>query len=224
MFFQTRGPSMPSPETALTGRADPIMEPGFHHVSGRPIGGPYPAGFEIADFAFGCFWGAEKVFWQAPGVWVTACGYQGGFTPNATYREACSGKTGHAEAVRVVFDPAVVTYDELLKQFWEDHDPTQRMRQGNDIGTQYRSAIFPHSDAQRRAAMASRDAYQAQLTASGFGQISTDITDGPAPEFYFAEDYHQQYLSKNPGGYCPIHATGVKLPDDFVVTPLQYVD
>ena len=224
MFFQIRSPAMPTPDAALPGRPDPIMEPGLHHVSGRPIAGPYPDGFEIADVAFGCFWGAEKVFWQTPGVWVTAVGYQGGFTPNATYREACSGKTGHAEAVRVVFDPSVVTYQELLKRFWEDHDPTQGMRQGNDIGTQYRSAIFPHSDAQRRAAIASRDAYQEQLTASGFGQISTEITDGPAPEFFFAEDYHQQYLSKNPGGYCPIHSTGVKLPDDFVVKSLQYVD
>ena len=200
---------MPIPDAALPGRPDPIMEPGPHHVSGRPIAGPYPTGFEVADFALGCFWGAEKGFWQTPGVWVTAVGYQGGFTPNATYREACSGKTGHAEAVRVVFDPSVVTYEELLKHFWEAHNPTQGMRQGNDIGTQYRSAIFPHSDAQRQLAIASRAAYQDRLVSSGFGQITTEITDGPAPEFFFAEDYHQQYLSKNPNGYCPDHGTGV---------------
>ena len=219
-----RAPAMPTPESALPGRAEPILEPGPHHVSGRPIGGPYPAGLEIAEFALGCFWGAEKGFWQMPGVWVTAVGYQGGLTPNATYREACSGKTGHAEAVRVVFDPAKVTYEALLKHFWEDHDPTQGMRQGNDVGTQYRSAIFPRTPEQRAKAMASRDAYQARLKASGLGDITTEISGPPAPEFYFAEDYHQQYLSKNPGGYCPVHSTGVKLPDDFAVTSLQYVD
>ena len=224
MFFQTRAPAMPSVDSALPGRETPILEPGPHHVNGRPIAGPYPAGLEIADFALGCFWGAEKDFWQVPGVWVTAVGYQGGFTPNATYKEACSGQTGHAEAVRVVFDPSIVTYETLLKHFWEVHDPTQGMRQGNDVGTQYRSAIFPSSAEQRAIALASRDAYQEQLTAAGFGTISTEITGPPAPAFYFAEDYHQQYLSKVPNGYCPMHATGVRMPDDFMVTPLQYVD
>jgi len=187
-------------------------------VNGRPIAGPYPEGTEIAEFALGCFWGAEKGFWQLPGVWVTAVGYQGGFTPNATYREACSGKTGHAEAVRVVHDPSKVTYEALLKHFWEAHDPTQGMRQGNDVGTQYRSAIFPRTDAQRAAAIASRDAYQARLSSSGFGRITTQISGLPAPEFYFAEDYHQQYLSKNPNGYCPDHGTGISCPIGLSVT------
>jgi peptide-methionine (S)-S-oxide reductase len=162
----------------------------------------------VVDFAFGCFWGAEKDFWQVPGVIVTAVGYQGGSTPNATYNEVCSGRTGHAESVRVVYDPQRVSVEQLLKVFWEDHDPTQGYRQGNDTGTQYRSAIFTHTDAQRAAAEASRDMYQAELTKAGFGAITTEIAD--APEFYFAEDYHQQYLAKNPNGYCPIHATGVK--------------
>ncbi len=212
MFFQTRAPSMPSPESALPGRPDPFLEPGPHHVNGRPIGGPYPEGYEIADFALGCFWGAEKGFWRVPGVWVTAVGYQGGFTPNPTYREACSGKTGHAEAVRVVFDPAQVTYEEVLKHFWEAHDPTHGMRQGNDVGTQYRSVIFPGSPDQRAAAIASRDVYQARLTAAGFGPITTEITEPPAPAFYFAEDYHQQYLSKNVNGYDCANGTGVACP------------
>jgi peptide-methionine (S)-S-oxide reductase len=181
-------------------------------VNGRPIAGPYPDGTEIAEFALGCFWGAEKGFWQLPGVWVSAVGYQGGFTPNATYQEACSGRTGHAEAVRVVFDPSMVSYEELLKHFWEAHDPTQGMRQGNDAGTQYRSAIFPRSPEQRAAAIASRDAYQERLAAAGFGEITTEISGPPAPEFYFAEAYHQQYLSKNPNGYCPDHGTGVSCP------------
>ena len=224
MFFLNRAPAMPASDAALPGRHEPILKPGPHHVNGRPIAGPYPDGFEVAEFAFGCFWGAEKGFWQMPGVWVTAVGYQGGYTPNATYREACSGKTGHAESVRVVFDPSKVTYEALLKHFWEAHDPTQGMRQGNDVGTQYRSAIFPRTLEQRATAIASRDRYQAELTAAGLGEITTEISGPPAPEFYFAEDYHQEYLSKNPGGYCPIHATGVQLPDDFVATPLQYVD
>ena len=212
MFLRTRAPAMPDPEAALPGRDGAILEPGPHHVSGRPIAGPYPAGLEVAEFGLGCFWGAEKGFWQVPGVWVTAVGYQGGFTPNATYREACSGKTGHAEAVRVVFDPSVVSYEALLRHFWEAHDPTQGMRQGNDIGTQYRSAIFPRSEAQRTAAIASQAVYQERLSASGFGPITTEITDLPSPEFYFAEEYHQQYLSKNPNGYCPDHGTGVSCP------------
>ncbi len=212
MFLFNKPDSMPSAQSALPGRKEPILNPGPHHVNGRQIGGPYPAGLDVAEFALGCFWGAEKGFWQVPGVWVTAVGYQGGFTPNATYTEACSGKTGHAEAVRVVFDPSIVSHETLLKHFWEAHNPTQGMRQGNDIGTQYRSAIFPGSGEQRDAAIASRDAYQASLTASGFGSITTEIADTPAPTFYFAEDYHQQYLSKNPNGYCPDHGTGVSCP------------
>ena len=212
MFLFGKSSAMPAPESALPGRPEPILDPAPHHVNGRPIAGPYPDGTEIAELALGCFWGAEKGFWQLPGVWVTAVGYQGGFTPNATYQEACSGKTGHAEAVRVVFDPSKVTYEELLKHFWEAHDPTQGMRQGNDVGTQYRSAIFPRTAEQRALAIASRDAYQSRLTAAGFGAITTEISGLPAPEFYFAEDYHQQYLSKNPNGYCPDHGTGVACP------------
>jgi peptide-methionine (S)-S-oxide reductase len=213
---------MPSPTDALPGRAEPMPLPGRHLVNGRSLVPPYPDGLEVAEFALGCFWGEEKLYWQVPGVWVTAVGYQGGFTPNPDYREVCTGRTGHAEAVRVVFDPKQVSYEELLRLFWEAHDPTQEMRQGNDVGTQYRSAIFVQNDAQRAAAERSKELYQKRLTAAGYGQIRTEILD--APTFYFAEDYHQQYLAKNPGGYCPNHATGVKLPDDFVVTPLQYID
>jgi len=212
MFFFKGPAEMPTPEAALPGRAEAILEPGQHHVNGHPIGGPCPEGFEVAEFALGCFWGAEKGFWQVPGVWVTAVGYQGGYTPNATYREACSGKTGHAEAVRVVFDPGEVSYEALLKHFWEAHDPTQGMRQGNDAGTQYRSAIFPGTPEQRAVALASRDAYEARLTAAGFGPITTEISGPPAPAFYFAEEYHQQYLSKNPHGYECHTATGVACP------------
>ncbi len=222
MWFFTKTPSMPNPEEALPGRPDPITNPPVHFVNGRPLTPPYPDGFEVADLALGCFWGPERVFWQLPGVWVTAVGYAGGYTPNPTYAEACSGRTGHAETVRVVFDPSVTSYERILKTFWEDHDPTQGMRQGNDIGTQYRSAIFTHSDSQMAMAIATRDAYQERLSAAGFGPISTEIR--PATEFFFAEDYHQQYLAKNPGGYCPIHATGIELPDDIVVKPLEYVD
>ena len=213
---------MPSPTDALPGRAEPMPVPDRHYVNGRSLVPPYPDGLEVAEFALGCFWGEEKLFWQVSGVWVTAVGYQGGFTPNADYREVCTGRTGHAEAVRVVFDPKQVTYEELLRHFWEAHDPTQGMRQGNDVGTQYRSAIFVQNDAQRATAERSKELYQERLTAAGYGQIVTEIVD--APPFYFAEESHQQYLAKNPGGYCPNHATGVKLPDDFVVTPLQYVD
>ena len=212
MFLFGKSSAMPAPESALPGRPEPILDPAPHHVNGRPIAGPYPDGTEIAELALGCFWGAEKGFWQLPGVWVTAVGYQGGFTPNATYQEACSGKTGHAEAVRVVFDPSKITYEELLKHFWEAHDPTQGMRQGNDVGTQYRSAIFPRTTEQRALAIASRNTYQARLTAAGFGAITTEISGPPAPDFFFAEDYHQQYLSKNPSGYCPDHGTGVACP------------
>jgi peptide-methionine (S)-S-oxide reductase len=226
MWFLSKPASMPSPAEALPGRPEPIVEPGVHTVLHHPLAGPYPAGFQVAEFALGCFWGEEKTFWQIPGVWVTAVGYQGGFTPNPTYRESCTGRTGHAEAVRVVFDPAVVSYEQLLKVFWENHDPTQGMRQGNDSGTQYRSAIFVQDAAQRAAAEASRALYQERLTTAGLGSITTEIDGPPAPPFYFAEDYHQQYLQKVPGGYCPNHSTGVALPEDFAlsVAPLRYVD
>lgn len=210
MFTSSTKTRMPAPEEALPGRPTPIPTAERHHVNGQPLRPPYPAGTEVADFALGCFWGEEKLFWQQPGVVVTAVGYQGGYTPNPTYEEVCTGRTGHAESVRVVFDPERISYDELLRLFWEAHDPTQGMRQGSDVGSQYRSVIFTHSDAQRNAAEASRDAYQAELRKAGYGEITTEIRD--APEFYFAEDYHQQYLAKNPSGYCPVHATGVKLP------------
>jgi peptide-methionine (S)-S-oxide reductase len=212
MSWFLKSPTMPTLETALPGRDRPILDPGAHHVTGRPIGGPYPGELEIAELALGCFWGAEKSFWQLPGVWVTAVGFQGGYTPNATYREACSGKTGHAEAVRVVFDPATVSYEQILKHFWEAHDPTQGMRQGNDVGTQYRSAIFAWTETQDRIAEASRRTYGARLTEAGYGPITTEIVGPPALDFYFAEDFHQQYLSKNPRGYCPDHSTGVSCP------------
>jgi peptide-methionine (S)-S-oxide reductase len=208
-FFASR---MPEPNEVLPGRQQPLQTAERHEINGRPLKGPYPDGSEIADFAFGCFWGAEKLYWEIPGVIVTAVGYQGGTTPNPTYKEVCSGRTGHAETVRVVFDPKVVSYDRLLKAFWEDHDPTQGFRQGNDVGTQYRSAIFTHSDAQLAAATASREMYQGELAKAGYGEITTEIVPPPAPHFYFAEDYHQQYLEKNPNGYCPVHATGVGCP------------
>jgi peptide-methionine (S)-S-oxide reductase len=221
-MFSLFTPKMPSPTNALPGRPNPIPTSTTHLVSGRPIAPPYPDGMEVATFGLGCFWGAEKTFWETPGVWVTAAGYAGGFTPNPTYEEVCSGRTGQAEAVRVVFDPRLVSYEQLLKIFWEAHDPTQKMRQGNDVGTQYRSLIIVSNDDQRRIAEASREMYAERLAEAGFGPIKTEIAD--AGPFYFAEDYHQQYLARNPGGYCPDHSTGVKLPDDFVVTPLQYVD
>ena len=213
---------MPSPADSLPGRPEPIVTPGVHTVLGTTIAGPWPDGTQTAVFGLGCFWGAEKAFWQVPGVVSTAVGYAGGYTPNPTYREACSGRTGHAEVVLVAFDPARVTYDRLLKLFWEHHDPTLGMRQGNDVGTQYRSIILTTDDQQRVTAEASRTMYQERLSAAGFGAITTEIV--PLGAFYYAEDYHQQYLDKVPGGYCPNHSTGVKLPDDFVVTPLQYVD
>src|SRR5438445_10802664 len=209
MFSFGQKSKLPDPADALRGRAEPLPTAERHYVNGQPLKGPYPPGSEIIDFAFGCFWGAEKDFWQIPGVIVTAVGYQGGYTPNATYSEVCSGRTGHAEAVRVVYDPTKVSIERLLQVFWEDHDPTQGFRQGNDVGTQYRSAIYAHTDAQRAAAEASRDMYAAELARAGYGPITTEIA--AAPEFFFAEDYHQQYLAKNPNGYCPIHATGVKL-------------
>lgn len=198
---------LPTPEEALPGRAGPIPTAERHFVSGRPLHGPYPAGSEIAYFGMGCFWGVERLFWQVPGVIVTAAGYQGGVTPNPTYRETCTGLTGHAETVMVVFDPAVVSYTELLRLFWENHDPTQGMRQGNDVGTTYRSAIFATSDAQRMEAETSRDAYRAALAGAGRGAVTTEIA--PAPAFYFAEEEHQQYLAKNPDGYCGLKGTGV---------------
>jgi peptide-methionine (S)-S-oxide reductase len=192
-----------------------------HYVNGASLTPPWPEGTRTAIFALGCFWGAEKDFWQTPGVISTAVGYAGGQTPNANYGEVCSGRTGHAEAVLVAYDPSKVSYEELLKVFWENHDPTQGMRQGNDVGTQYRSAIFATDDEQLRTAVASRNMYQARLSAAGFGEITTEIA--AAPTFYYAEDYHQQYLAKNPNGYCPNHSTGVTFPN-IVVTPLQYVD
>jgi peptide-methionine (S)-S-oxide reductase len=221
-MFLFRSPSMPTPSEALPGRPEPIVDPPPHFVTGRPIAPPWPDATRTAQFAFGCFWGAEKVYWSIPGVIATAVGYAGGYTPNPTYEEVCSGRTGHAEAVLVAYDPSIVSYEELLKVFWEDHDPTQGMRQGNDVGTQYRSAIYVADEEQRKAAEASRAMYQERLTAAGFGEISTEIVD--AGPFYYAEDYHQQYLAKHPNGYCPNHRTGVTLPADFGVAPLQYVD
>ncbi|MFI0484231.1 peptide-methionine (S)-S-oxide reductase MsrA [Actinomadura sp. 9N215] len=201
-----------TPEKALPGRDEPIPVPPRHEVLNAPLAPPFPDGAEIAEFALGCFWGAERRFWQTPGVLSTAAGYEGGHTPNPTYEEVCSGRTGHAEAVRVVYDPAKITYGDLLRVFWESHDPTQGMRQGNDVGTQYRSAVFYRTDDQRKAAEASRDAYQPVLTKAGHGPITTEIT--PATDFYYAEDYHQQYLAdtKNPNGYCGLGGTGLTCP------------
>jgi peptide-methionine (S)-S-oxide reductase len=202
--------TMPRPEQALPGRTDAMPVPQAHFVKGTPLEPPFPDGLAQATFGLGCFWGAERKFWELPGVYTTAVGYAGGYTPNPTYREVCSGRTGHTEAVLVVFDPKVIRYDELLRAFWESHDPTQGMRQGNDLGTQYRSAIYTHGEEQRRAAEASRDTYQASLSRAGYGPITTEIR--PAPPFYYAEDYHQQYLAKNPDGYCGIGGTGVACP------------
>lgn len=202
---------MPAAETALPGRSNPIPTAAAHYLFGRPLAAPYPEGLETAMFGLGCFWGAERKFWQlGNGVWITAVGYAGGFTPNATYEEVCSGRTGHNEVVLVVFDPKIVSYETLLKTFWESHDPTQGMRQGNDVGTQYRSGIYTFSDAQRKAAEASREGYQKALSAKGRGAITTEILS--APRFYFAEDYHQQYLAKVPHGYCGLGGTGVACP------------
>ena len=224
MFLFGKPARMPDPADALPGRSEPILQPGAHLVLGTPIAGPYPDGLEVAEFALGCFWGEEQAFWQVPGVWTTAVGYEGGYTPNATYQEVCTGRTGHAETVRVVFDPSKVGYDELLRVFWESHDPTQGMRQGNDVGTQYRSAIFARNEAQRAAAERSRAMFQEQLRSAGYGEVRTEIVGPPAPTFYFAEGYHQQYLVTHPNGYCPNHATGVTLPEGFKGTPLQYAD
>jgi len=200
----------PQPAEALPGRTETMPVPEAHYVNGHPIAPPFPAGLEQAMFGMGCFWGAERKFWQAPGVYTTAVGYAGGYTQNPTYREVCTGMTAHAEVVLVVFDPKVTSYDAMLKLFWENHDPTQGMRQGNDVGTQYRSAIYTFSAEQKRAAEASRAAFQDRLNDAGFGRITTEIAD--APPFYYAEDYHQQYLAKNPGGYCGIGGTGVTCP------------
>ena len=211
----------PAKEDALPGRTERMAVPARHFVNGAPLEG-LPPGLQEAVFGMGCFWGAEKGFWLTPGVVSTSVGYAGGATPNPTYHEVCSGRTGHAEVVRVVFDPAKVRYEDLLRVFWEGHDPTQGMRQGNDVGTQYRSAIYTTGDEQAKAVEASRELFGERLKAAGYGEITTEVA--PLGEFYYAEDYHQQYLAKVPNGYCPNHATGVKLPDDFVVTPLQYVD
>ena len=201
MFSRFREPAgIPAPETCLPGRPDPIMTPGNHFVNGNPLAGPYPDGIDTLVVGMGCFWGAERFFWQMDGVWVTAAGYAGGTTPNPTYEETCTSMTGHTEAVLIAFDPAKVSLDDLFKVFWENHDPTQFMGQGNDRGSQYRTAIYTNSPEQLAAAEASRDAYQAKLTAGGFDEITTEI--GPMGEWYWAEEYHQQYLAKNPGGYC----------------------
>jgi peptide-methionine (S)-S-oxide reductase len=207
MFSFSNKTILPSPDRAPRGRSEPLPTARFHFVNGNPLKPPFPAGMETALFGLGCFWGAERKFWQIEGVYVTAVGYAGGFTPNPTYEEVCSGMTGHAEVVLIVYDPKVVSYPDLLKVFWESHDPTQGMRQGNDVGTQYRSAIYTFSEVQRAAAEASRERYQQALIAAGYKPITTEIT--AAPEFYYAEEYHQQYLAKNPGGYCGLGGTGV---------------
>ncbi|MFE2844038.1 peptide-methionine (S)-S-oxide reductase MsrA [Streptomyces scopuliridis] len=212
-MFLRRTPELPTPEQALRGRPEPTFAvPSRHTVLGNPLLGPYPEGLEIADFGLGCFWGAERTFWQKEGVWTTLVGYQGGSTPNPTYEEACSGLTGHTEAVRVVYDPKVVSYADLLKLFWESHNPTQGFRQGNDVGTQYRSAIYPHTPAQSEAAESSRAAYQKVLTGNGYGTITTEILPAEGRTFYPAEAEHQQYLDKNPAGYCGLGGTGVSCP------------
>ncbi|HEY7284986.1 MAG TPA: peptide-methionine (S)-S-oxide reductase MsrA [Vicinamibacterales bacterium] len=202
--------SIPTAAEALPGRTERMPVPATHFVNGHRISPPFPDGLERAMFGMGCFWGAEKKFWQLDGVYTTAVGYAAGHTPNPTYREVCSGMTGHTEVVLVVFDPKTISYEEVLKVFWENHDPTQGMRQGNDVGTQYRSGIYAYGEAQRQAAERSRDVFQHKLTAAGFGSITTEIL--PAPEFYYAEDYHQQYLAKNPDGYCGLGGTGVSCP------------
>lgn len=208
IFGLNKKTTLPKPEEALPGREESMPVPDRHYVNGNPLKPPYPEGMEIALFGLGCFWGAERKFWQQEGVFTTAVGYAGGYTPNPTYQEVCSGKTGHNEVVRVVFDPKVVSYETLLKVFWESHNPTQGMRQGNDTGTQYRSGIYTYSEEQRKLAEKSRDAYQQALKEAGYGEITTEILE--APEFYYAEDYHQQYLAKNPGGYCGLGGCNVE--------------
>jgi len=210
MFLFQKSVRQVRPEEALPGRDERMVVPARHEVLGTPLESPFPDGFEEAVVAMGCFWGAERVFWRAEGVYTTAVGYAGGYTPNPTYEEVCSGRTGHAEVVRVVFDPARISYEEVLRLFWENHDPTQGMRQGNDVGTQYRSAVYWTTDAQRGLAEASLAAFQAELTRAGYGEITTELA-GVGP-FYFAEDYHQQYLAKDPNGYCGLGGTGVACP------------
>ncbi|HEV2973785.1 MAG TPA: peptide-methionine (S)-S-oxide reductase MsrA [Solirubrobacteraceae bacterium] len=210
MLFTRKPAAMIDAESALPGREQPIPVPARHEVLGTPLQGPFPEGVETAIFGMGCFWGAEQVFWEAPGVYTTAVGYAGGFTPNPTYEEVCSGRTGHTEAVLVAFTLEQASFEDMLKLFWEGHDPTQGMRQGNDVGTQYRSAILWRGEPQQKAAIASRDAYQATLTQAGYGEITTEIAQ--AGQFYYAEDYHQQYLAKNPNGYCGLGGTGVSCP------------
>ena len=208
--------TMPAPEDALPGREEPIRSAAPHTVLGTTLEGPFPDGLREAMFGMGCFWGVERMFWQIPGVYSTQAGYAGGYTPNPTYEEVCSGRTGHNEVVRVVYDPTKVSYEELLRVFWENHDPTQGMRQGNDVGTQYRSAIYTFDDEQRAAAEASKEAFQGRLDDAGFGEITTEIE--PASPFFLAEDYHQQYLDKNPGGYCGVSGTGVSCPAGVVAS------
>jgi peptide-methionine (S)-S-oxide reductase len=210
MFLFSKPSTMVTADEALPGRDETMPVPAAHEVLGNPIAPPFPDGLEQAVFGLGCFWGAERIFWRAPGVYTTAVGYAGGFTPNPTYEEVCSGRTGHTEAVLVGFDPQETTYDDILRLFWENHDPTQGMRQGNDQGTQYRSAIYTTDEAQRAAADASRERFQQELAKSGFGEITTEIAE--AGPFYYAEDYHQQYLAKNPNGYCGLGGTGVACP------------
>ncbi len=210
LFSDSRKLKLPDPAHALPGRAEAISIPSEHFVLGTRFVPPFPEGMQIATVAMGCFWGVERKFWQLPGVYTTSVGYAAGITPNPTYREVCSGQTGHAEVAQIVFDPKKITYEEILRTFWENHDPTQGMRQGNDVGTQYRSGIYTHDEAQRAAAVASLAAYQKKLTEAGFGSITTEIT--PAGPYYYAEEYHQQYLAKNPDGYCGIGGTGVSCP------------
>jgi peptide-methionine (S)-S-oxide reductase len=207
MFLFTKPAHMVTPEDALPGRSEPMPVPDRHEVLGTPLAPPFPEGLEQAVVGMGCFWGAERVFWRAPGVYTTAVGYAGGYTPNPTYEEVCSGRTGHTEAVLVVFDPKVTSYEEILRLFWEGHDPTQGMRQGNDAGTQYRSAVYWTTDAQREAVEASRAMFQSELAKAGYGEVTTELAESGA--FYYAEPYHQQYLAKNPNGYCGLGGTGV---------------
>jgi peptide-methionine (S)-S-oxide reductase len=216
MFGTSKKTQMPRPEEALPGRSEKMRVPPRHFVNGHPLAPPFPPEMSMAMFGMGCFWGAERCFWRQPGVYSTAVGYTGGYTPNPTYQEVCSGLTGHNEVVRVVYDPAVVDYAQLLKIFWESHDPTQGMRQGNDVGTQYRSGIYTYADEQKTQALAARDGYQQSLYAAGFDSVTTEIVD--APEFYYAEAYHQQYLAKNPEGYCGLGGTGVTCPVGLMKT------
>ena len=216
MFERYKMTRMPSAAEALPGRGEKMRVASQHFVNGHPLAPPFPAEMETAMFGLGCFWGAERCFWSVPGVFSTAVGYAGGYTPNPTYQEVCSGMTGHNEVVRVVYDPGVCRYEQLLKVFWEAHDPTQGMRQGNDVGTQYRSGIYTYTDAQQALALSAKQAYQRSLEAAGYGAVTTEII--PAPEFYYAEAYHQQYLAKNPDGYCGLGGTGVSCPAGFAET------